>query len=49
MEPIDSLQCPQEPLTSPYFFPLLWRCGPTRAMPSSMFRFLDHTTTHHFR
>ena len=23
------------------FFP--WRCGPTRAMASSFFRFLDHT------
>jgi len=27
------------------FFPL-WRCGPTRAMASSFFRFLDHTQRH---
>jgi len=25
------------------FFPLLWRCGPTLAMTSSVLRFLDHT------
>ena len=28
-------------LPPPFFF--LWRCGPTRAMASSFFRFLDHT------
>ena len=26
-----------------FFFSPLWRCGPTRAMASSFFRFLDHT------
>ena len=26
--------------------PLLWRCGPTRAMTSSFTRFLDHTLRH---
>ena len=30
-------------LTRPLFFFPLWRCGPTRAMASSFFRFLDHT------
>ena len=25
-----------------YFFFFLWRCGPTPAMPSPFFRFLDH-------
>jgi len=31
-------------LTTYYnFSPLLWRCGPTRAMASSFLTFLDHT------
>ena len=35
--------------TSSMLFFFLWRCGPTRAMASSLTRCIDHTTTHHTR